>query len=388
MTTAEKTMLKGKRIHWLDNLRTITILLVVLYHVGGVYEAAGMWASFWIVDDPAIISWVGIVGIIFDIIVMPIMFFISGYLTPASLKYKTGWEFVKGKFKRLMIPWVIAVFTLIPLYKVIFLYSRGLPQEDWTTYFHITNPNSQNWLWFLPVLFAFDMLYLLLSKANIKLPNISLKVAVIGASIIGFIYSFSVGGLIGFRSWTLTPLIDFENERLLVYFMAFLLGNLCYQKNIFAEKPRNKTLYTIASSVAWLPVTGHIFARIWPFFYPNPAEFPITPLYRLVWWLSFHLSLLVMVYVMIESFWRYLDRTGKIWSELNRNSYGVYIIHVIMVGVFGTLLLNLNIPAVLKYLILIVSTYVGSNLIVSGYRSLIQGLKSSRGSVPETFDAV
>jgi hypothetical protein len=48
---------------------------------------------------------------------------------------------VKGKFKRLMIPWVIAVLSLIPLYKVIFLYSRGLPQEHWATYFHITNPN-------------------------------------------------------------------------------------------------------------------------------------------------------------------------------------------------------------------------------------------------------
>jgi len=382
MTTKERDTAMGNRIYWLDNLRTITILLVVLYHVGGVYEAGGLWGWFWIVDDPDTISWVGIVGIIFDIMVMPIMFFISGFLTPASLKNKTGWEFVKGKIKRLMIPWVIAVFTLIPLYKVIFLYSRGLPQEHWSTYFHTTNPNSQNWLWFLPVLFAFDMLYLILSKTNIKIPNISLKVAVIGASIIGFIYSFSIGGLIGFRSWTLTPLIDFENERLLVYFMAFLLGVLCYQQNIFAEKPKSKTLYTIANSVAWLPVTGHIFARLWPFFYPNPAEFPITPLYRLVWWLTFHLSLLALMYVMIESFWRYLDRTGRLWNELNRNSYGVYIIHVIVIGVFGTLLLNLNIPAVVKYLILIVSTYVGNNLIVSGYRALMQALKPNRRSVP------
>jgi surface polysaccharide O-acyltransferase-like enzyme len=381
MNTKEVTT-KGNRIHWLDNLRTITILLVVLYHVGGVYEAAGMWAPFWIVDDPSTISWVGIVGIMFDIMVMPIMFFVSGYLTPASLKSKNSWEFVKGKVKRLIFPWVIAVFTLIPLYKAIFLYSRGLPQEHWSTYFHFNNPNSQNWLWFLPVLFVFDMFYLLLSKANIKLPNISLKVAVIGASIIGFVYSFSIGGLIGFRSWTLTPLIDFENERLLVYFMAFLLGALCYRQNVFAEKPRSKTLYTIANSVAWLPVTGHIFARLWPFFYPNPAAFQITPLYRLVWWLTFHLSLLVLMYVMIESFWRYLDRPGRLWSELNRNSYGVYIIHVIVIGVFGTLLLNLNIPAVVKYLTLFVSTYVGSNLIVSGYRSLTQALKYNRRGIP------
>jgi peptidoglycan/LPS O-acetylase OafA/YrhL len=381
MTTQEKNITKGNRIHWLDNLRTITILLVVLYHVGGVYEAAGLWASFWIVDDPSTISWVGIVGIIFDIMVMPIMFFVSGYLTPTSLKKGTDWE--------LMIPWVIAVFTLIPLYKVIFLYSRGLPQEGWSTYFHFNNPNSQNWLWFLPVLFAFDMLYLLLSKMNIKVFNISLKWAVVGTFVIGLVYSFGIGGLLGFRSWTLTPLIDFENERLLLYFMVFLLGSLCYQQNLFAEKPKSKTLYTIANSLAWLPVTGYIFARLWPFFYPNPAEFPITPLYRLIWHLSFYLALLCLMYVMIESFWRYLDKTGKVWSELNRNSYGVYIIHVIVIGVFGTLLLNLNIPAVVKYLILITSTYVSSNLIVSGYRSLVQTIGSNRRSVPSrTVDAL
>ena len=88
MTSQEKNLKSWNRIYWLDNLRTITILMVVLYHVGGVYEAAGMWASFWIVDDPATITWVGIVGIIFDIMVMPVMFFVSGYLTPASLERK------------------------------------------------------------------------------------------------------------------------------------------------------------------------------------------------------------------------------------------------------------------------------------------------------------
>ena len=395
MTSTEKPMIQRKRIHWMDNLRSITILLVVLYHVGGVYESAGLWGWFWIVDDPDTISWVGIIGIIFDIMVMPIMFFVSGYLTPASLKNKSSWEFLKGKIKRLIIPWVIAVFTLIPIYKVIFLYSRGLPQENWKTYFHITNPNSQNWLWFLPVLFLFDMIYLFLSKANVKIPNISITWAVLSAFFIGLVYSFVIGGIFGFRSWTLTPLIDFENERLLLYFMTFLLGVLCVQQNVFAEKPKSKMLYNIVNGIAWLPVTGHIFARLWPFFYPNPAEFQITSPYRLVWHLSFYLSVLVLMYVMILSFWFYLDKTGSVWSELNRNSYGVYIIHVIMIGLFGTLLLNTGLPAVMKYLLLIVSTYVTSNLIVSGYRTVVQKImpshskalpSTSRGSLKRTVN--
>lgn len=369
MTSFTKNQVRGNRIYWMDNLRTIIILFVVLYHVGGVYESAGLWGWFWIVDDPDTIPWVGILGIVFDIFVMPTLFFISGYLTPPSLKSKTSLEFMKGKFKRLMIPWVIAVFTLIPLYKVIFLYSRGLPQENWSTYFHITNPNSQNWLWFLPVLFAFDMLYLLFSSAKIRLPNISFKAAVLGSVLIGFVYSFAIGGLVGFRSWTLTPLIDFENERLLIYFLAFLLGVLSFRQKVFSGNPQDKTLYIVASSIAWIPVTLHIGARIYPIFFPE--GFAITPMYRLIYWLSFYLALLCMVYLMVETFWRYFDRTGRIWGELNRNSYGVYIIHVIVIGIFGTLLLNVNLPAVVKYLTLAVSTYVASNLIVLLYRKAV-----------------
>jgi hypothetical protein len=286
-----------------------------------------------------------------------------------------------------MIPWAIAVITLIPIYKVIFLYSRDLPQEHWTTYFHITNPNSQNWLWFLPLLFVFDLVYLLLAKAKIQVPNISLKVAVFGATVVGFVYSFLIGGILGFRSWTLTPLIDFENERLLAYFMAFALGVLSYRKNIFAQLPKSKTLYNVANSVAWIPVTGHIFVRLWPFFIPE--GFSITPLYRLLWHLTFYLSLVCMVYVMIETFWRYFDKTGPVWSWLNKNSYGVYIIHVVVIGIFGTLLLNTNLPVLVKYPTLVVSAYLGSNLLVWIYQSLAQSLKTGRRkAISQTADAV
>jgi fucose 4-O-acetylase-like acetyltransferase len=369
----------------MDNLRTVIIFLVVLYHVGGVYEAAGLWGWFWIVDDPDTITWVGIVGIVFDIFIMATLFLVSGYLAPASLKNKSSWEFLKSKFMRLMVPWAIAVLTLIPLYKVIFLYSRGMPQEHWSTYFHFTNPNSQNWLWFLPLLFSFNLVYLLATKAKLRLPNISLRAAVLGASVIGFGYSFLIGGVLGFRSWTLTPLLDFENERLLMYFLAFLLGALCYRQGTFACKPQGKVLYTIANSVAWIPVTAHIGARLYPIFYPEGLAG--TPIYRLVYWVSFYLSLLSMGYIMIESFRRYLDRTGRLWAELNRNSYGVYIIHVIVIGVFGTLLLSTNLPALAKYPILIVTTYVGSNLLVSLKRGLQRRLQTvQRGSVSPAVD--
>jgi len=373
MFTSEKGQdaIKGNRIYFLDNLRTFMIFLVVVIHAGGVYEGSGLWASFWIVDDPSTNNVSGLLNLIADIFVMPTIFFISGFFTPLSMKNKKGWAFLKSKFKRLIIPWTIAVLTLIPLYKMIFLYSRNLPQESWTTYFHWSNGIwSQNWLWFLPVLFLFNILYLLFSKVKIRIPNISLKGAVLGTFLIGFVYSVSMD-IFGLRGWTKIGLLDFQNERLLVYFMIFLLGSLCFRQKVFASKPKSKKLYILVNSIAWIPINIYIFFLIIPFI--KPGSIMISPVVdRLILWLAFHLSLLCLLYLLIETFWRYFDKPGKIWNELNQNSYYVYIIHVIVMGGIALLLLNSAMPSLLKYLILTVSTYVASNLIIYFYRKVIK----------------
>ena len=246
--------IKGNRIYWLDNLRTFMIFLVVLYHAGGVYESSGIWASFWIVDDASTNNMSGIMNLIVDIFVMPAIFFIAGFLTPMSLNKRKGLSFLKSKFKRHIIPWIFAILTLIPIYKIIFLYSRNLPQEKWTTYFHFNTMWSQNWLWFLPVLFLFSFVYMLFSKVKIRLPDISLRAAVLAAFLIGFIYSFGMD-MLGLRGWTKTILIDFQNERLLIYFLAFLLGAHCLRLKVFDAKPKSKLLYHIVNSISWIPVT-------------------------------------------------------------------------------------------------------------------------------------
>ncbi len=107
--------------------------------------------------------------------------------------------------------------------------------------------------------------------------------------------------------------------------------------------------------------------RLLPFFVGE--GFSVTPIYRLLWWLSFDLALLCMMYLMLETFRRYFDRTGKLWSALNSASYGVYIIHVILIGVFGTLLMKLGLPVYVKYPALIVLTWVASNLLVLVYKN-------------------
>ncbi len=363
--------IKGNRIYWLDNLRTFMIFLVVLCHAGGVYESSGTWAYFWIVDDPSTNDLSGILFLIMDIFMMPTIFFISGFFAPLSMKNKKGGAFLKSKFKRLIIPWIIAVLTLIPLYKIIFLYSRNLPQESWTTYFHWSNGIwSQNWLWFLPVLFLFDILYLLFLKVKIRIRYISLKGAVFGTFLIGFVYSVSMD-IFGLRGWTKIGLLDFQNERLLIYLMVFLLGTLCFRLKVFDVKFESKMLYNITNSIAWIPITVYIFFLLYPWFRLGNYIFSKI-IDRSILWFSYQLSLLCLVYLMIETFRRYQDKLGKLRSALNKNAYGVYIIHVIVMGSLALMMLNTAIPSLLKYLILTVSTYVASNLIIYFYRKVIK----------------
>ncbi len=82
---------KKNRIFFLDNLRTFMIFLVILFHSGFVYESSGMPGVWWIVDDPSTNHLSGLFNLIIDIMVMPAIFFISGFFMPISMKNKSGW---------------------------------------------------------------------------------------------------------------------------------------------------------------------------------------------------------------------------------------------------------------------------------------------------------
>ena len=86
---------QGTRIYFLDNLRTFMIFLVVVIHTGIVYDGSGGGEYFWIVFDPSTNTLSGILNRIIDLMVMPTLFFVSGFFAPLSLKNEPGWLFLK-----------------------------------------------------------------------------------------------------------------------------------------------------------------------------------------------------------------------------------------------------------------------------------------------------
>lgn len=374
-----------KRLYFLDNLRTVLIFLVVLIHAGIVYEP--ILESTWIVTDPAKSSGIGIIRMYMDLFVMFIMFFISGYFIPTSIKNNTSQEFVISKIKRIIVPWAIAVLTLIPAYKVIFLYSRGLPQAEWFTYFHFFKSNSgnfsffadypnQSWLWFLPVLFIFQVVYLGILKTKLLSISISLKNAVILLFIVGIAYSMIIS-LTQLTGWFNSVVLHFQRERLLIYFMSFLLGSLCYKLKIFESFQKNKKHYIIANVLISVSITIYTLVALNLFFNmvsPDRNYFFISSTVdRVIYYASGILTMLNFLYILIYVFRFSFNKEYKLLGRLNMYSYSVYIIHIVIMGLIALVLLNLQMPALLKYGLLTVTTLAISNLIVFAYKELLVG---------------
>jgi fucose 4-O-acetylase-like acetyltransferase len=382
MLTSENT----SRMYWLDNLRTCLVFLVVLIHAAVVYEKTGMGTLWWIVSDPSTSDVPGMLFLILNIFVIATLFFISGYLAPLSLAHKTRWAFCMSKVKRLIVPWAIAVLTLIPLYKIIFLSSRGLPQEDWTTYLYWNTLWSQNWLWFLPVLFLFNVLYVGLASLRISMSHISVKCAVVAVFILSFLYSFCMD-VLNLHGWTKTLLLDFQNERLLIYFMMFLLGSLCGKREVFVSAWHHKNLDVICHSTGWIPLNLYVFLLIYSLL--NPGATLVSDLVDTLFLrLNFTLSLAYLVYTMTTTFRKHLNRQSKISSTLSTNSYGVYIIHVVVMGALALPMLNTAMPSLSKLLLLTLSTFGVSHVIMCSFRRCVKQLCWGRHNLNKQYDTL
>lgn len=371
------------RIYFLDNLRTFLILMVVVLHSGLVYES--VLTNSWILNDPVKDNNIGLIRLYLDLFVMFSIFFISGYFLPLSVKKQSAFSYLKSKFKRIMLPWLIAVVTLIPAYKFIFLYSRGLPQEEWYSYFHIferagtdlsffANNPVQNWLWFLPVLFAFQVIYLGLYKIKVLEQKMQVKIAVLLTFFIGTAYGviISTSGLTG---WYHSAIFHFQNERLGVYFLSFLLGTLCYSHRVF-ERNLSKKVFIASNVVLTIALGVYTAVALNTFFNiidPQREYYFISAFAdRILYYASGLASMLSLLHVLVYSFKKSVNKTTPLLSELSRNSYSVYIVHVVVMGVIALAMMNIQLPGMLKFLILSILTFAVSNMMISSWRMATQ----------------
>jgi len=97
----QKTHTSPDRLIFFDNLRFLMVLLVLIFHSGASY---GSMVAFWPYHDQKPTEFVDIIMLLFDVFMMSILFFITGYFALPSLQKKGSERFLEGKFKQTLAP--------------------------------------------------------------------------------------------------------------------------------------------------------------------------------------------------------------------------------------------------------------------------------------------
>jgi hypothetical protein len=130
-------------------------------------------------------------------------------------------------------------------------------------------------------------------------------------------------------------------------------------------------LYIAVNATAWIPINIYIVVLI--NYFLRPGEYIVSEgVDVLLLWFGFHLSMLSLLYCAVTTFKYFFNRQGRLGKELGKLSYDVYIIHIAVMGPIALALLKTDIPAILKYPILALTTYAASNLIVYAYTKTVK----------------
>jgi peptidoglycan/LPS O-acetylase OafA/YrhL len=366
---------KPVRVPWVDYLRGFITLLVVAHHSSLAYttfahfnKAAYNSSTHPVVDTS---RWLGldIFEDFNDIFFMSLMFLISGIFIMQSIQNKGIKLFIRDRFYRLFIPFVVGVTLLMLLaYYPAWLLAYG--KNDVKAYI-IDFFTVESWPsgppWFIWVLFAFNLIFAVLYPVVKKLVSKSAACLVllkhrpvtiaIGWFLLTWVLYVPLLILAGPSMWTGAGPFHFQVSRILLYFGYFIVGIIIGSPGLQNGILADGTKFT-KSRPAW--VAGCIVAYNLLKLSEAPIDQAIQQhtislvqagiIYRSIWVLSCTLSSIAF----LTLFKKLFQRASAWWQSLSANAYGIYLVHYIFVLWCQYLLLGVGLPAVVKFLIVFI----------------------------------
>ena len=175
------------RKNYLDNLRTIMILLLFPVHTFMIWNNYGTKFYVWAGENKLLSSLI----IIVNPWIMALLFVIAGMCARYSLEKRSVKEFVKERFSKLLIPFIGGIMLLVPIQtlyarKFFFGYNGNILNNYKYFFTHFTDLSGNDGcftpghLWFILFLFIISLLalviikYLPYEKVSAKLEKISI----------------------------------------------------------------------------------------------------------------------------------------------------------------------------------------------------------------------
>lgn len=351
----------SQRKIYLDNIRSFTIILVVIYHIAYVFNSAGVISNIPVHG----ISYVDSICYFLYPWFMCLMFLIAGISARYSLKARGGKQFVKERLQKLMVPYFGGIFMLAWLngwvsaqYIDMFGGNKVPSFMKYLIYCMNIGP-----LWFLLELFIISMLLLLVYKIDKKDKLWTLA----GKLNVTFLILLALP-VWGSSFLLVTPVMTiFRNG---IYWFMFLLGYYVFSHDEILEKIKKYSIPLMTVAI----ILGIL--EVFYFFGQNFAsdaclQHPLTNLY--LW---------IMILAILGCAQNFLNFSNSFTKYIKTRSFAIYVFHYpLFITAAYFIVTYLHLSMIANYLILLFIAFAAAILFyeiiirIPVIRYLLLGLK-------------
>jgi surface polysaccharide O-acyltransferase-like enzyme len=359
-----------ERIKGFDFLRFLMIVCVVMLHASVSYMVDPPISMY--VESPDKSIGFSILSLLLDSFPMTVLFFLSGYFTPAAFEKKGLAVFFKDKAVHIVLPFVLGVLLVVPVLE----YAKesqdtpGIPFTVFLKDYLGDPPYHQGVYWFLMILFVFYLLYPVLKPVlNCRhLPIVNgrrtraqhaqpvfrpflcipaIFVLATGSYILSALYVEPAG-----EWFDATYVLNFQAARIVGYLLMFLFGAAVYL---------NGWLERLAKPILWMCLAaGCMVALVMQSGTPNVAMEAI-----------FYNAVSICMTMFLLSVFARFPSTDFL-QHFEKQSFGLYWFHQIILTPLIYLLIPFRISIGVKWALAVTATIVAGTLLTMVVKLIIR----------------
>lgn len=340
------------RKHWIDNLRWVTVLLVLLYHVFYFYNNKGVFGGIGGFGEyPQCPQYQDVVMYILYPFFMPLLFLLAGISARYALEKYPAKEWFKARTLKLLVPSTIGLFVfhwMVGYFNTVVAERQGVFDGiPGVVKYGIMAVSGTGPLWFIQVLWLLCIVLLLVRKLDKKdrFWNWCGKANIVWIVLLGVL--LWVGTLTLVRNPRPNSMDGLLNlYKPLFYLIPFLLGYF-----VFSHDEVQDTL-----GKAWIPLLvcavisgGVLIGTTFGQDNTSPAYLS-SPLNIVYGWLT--------CLAMMAWFKARFDCTSPFAAYMAKSSYGLYIVHYLVIASLGYMMKTYTqLPPWSMYAILAVAVF-------------------------------
>lgn len=363
---------KTRRIHSLDSLRAIMMLLGLVIHSAITYGVVD-YGNAWSLKDNISTSLSN------DFIVnfihafrMQTFFLVAGFFGAMLFYERKPKKMIKNRIARILLPFVVFVILLWPTIIFSFSYTNAIFDGNENAFADTLSmfsnpsifiPKATFHLWFLYYLSIITLASVLIALIFLRLPKISNHIK----KLFKWIFSKPLLRILIFACVTALSYFIMQTTSVetstsfildlntfLYYFIFYIIGWALY---------KSKEYLDTFMKYDWLSTIMAIILFCIYFFLNNSLSYELVIVLK---------SLMVWLFVFGISgiFIRYGSKHSSIMRYVSDSSYWVYLIHLTFTAILPSLIADWAFPATLKFLIVLITT---STICFVSYHYLVRG---------------